>query len=321
MNIVDSRPLMVTIRCLAYNHEPYIRQCLDGFVMQKTNFRFEAIVHDDASTDCTAAIIREYAEKYPDIIKPIFETENQYSKHDGSLRKIMDKACKGKYIAICEGDDYWTDPFKLQKQVDILEQNSHITLVYTAFENVDSKSHRIVRENYENLMKRSFTGNNLPELLNMNYILTCTTMIRRDIYNSDIYKKISFIDFGLFLSAASYGDFYYINEKTASYRLNPFSLTSTQKSFVGKTIFTSYLRFVKFYLGGIPKEQSKEDDLLCAKNILAQATKHGLIFLERDLLRKYKTLRCNTRHYYYLELKCFITDFLGSKKKYNFGIS
>lgn len=70
---------LVSIRCLVYNHEAYLRQCLDGFVMQKTNFRFEAIVHDDASTDGSAAIIREYAEKYPDIIKPIFETENQYS--------------------------------------------------------------------------------------------------------------------------------------------------------------------------------------------------------------------------------------------------
>ena len=79
------KELTVTIHCLAYNHEPYIRQCLDGFVMQKTNFRYEAIVHDDASTDSTAAIIKEYAEKYPDIIKPIFETENQYSKKDGSV--------------------------------------------------------------------------------------------------------------------------------------------------------------------------------------------------------------------------------------------
>ncbi|MEI3125979.1 MAG: glycosyltransferase family A protein [Odoribacter splanchnicus] len=81
----ENEPLMVTILCLVYNHESYIRQCLEGFVMQKTNFRFEAIVHDDASTDGTAAIIREYAEKYPNMIKPIFETENQYSKGDGSL--------------------------------------------------------------------------------------------------------------------------------------------------------------------------------------------------------------------------------------------
>jgi len=93
--------------------------------MQKTNFRFEAIVHDDASTDGTQDIIREYADKYPDIIKPIFETENQYSKHDGSLRRIMNSAIPQsvKYIAICEGDDYWTDPYKLQKQVSFLESH------------------------------------------------------------------------------------------------------------------------------------------------------------------------------------------------------
>ena len=128
---MEETPL-VSIRCLVYNHEPYLRQCLDGFVMQKTSFPFEAIVHDDASTDGSAAIIREYAEKYPNIIKPIFETENQYSKRDGSLREIVDKACHGKYYAICEGDDYWIDPNKLQKQVDFLEKNKNYLMVCNA---------------------------------------------------------------------------------------------------------------------------------------------------------------------------------------------
>ena len=99
----DEREVIVTIRGIPYNHEPYIRQAIEGFVMQKTDFRFEAIVHDDASTDKTAEIIKEYAEKYPDIIKPIYETENQYSKHDGSLRRIMNNATRGKYVAFCEG--------------------------------------------------------------------------------------------------------------------------------------------------------------------------------------------------------------------------
>lgn len=123
-----STPL-VTIHCLVYNHEPYLRQCLDGFVMQITDFPFEAIVHDDASTDRSAEIIQEYAGKYPDIIKPIFEAENQYSKHDGSIRRIMNEHTRGKYVAMCEGDDYWIDPYKLQKQVDYLE--SHPECVYS----------------------------------------------------------------------------------------------------------------------------------------------------------------------------------------------
>ena len=137
---------LVTIRCITYNHEPYIRQCLEGFVMQKTNFLFEAIVHDDASTDGTAAIIREYAEKYPDIIKPIYETENQYSKRNGSLTRIMDAHMRGKYIAICEGDDYWIDPLKLQKQVDFMEGHPECGLCYTKMRNYYQKTRKVLLE-------------------------------------------------------------------------------------------------------------------------------------------------------------------------------
>lgn len=113
---------LVSIRCTVYNQAKYLRQCLDGFVMQQTTFPFEAIVHDDASTDESADIIREYAEKYPHIIKPILETENQYTKHDGSLMRVLDAAIhpQSKYVAHCEGDDYWSDPHKLQLQVDFL---------------------------------------------------------------------------------------------------------------------------------------------------------------------------------------------------------
>lgn len=151
---VDNRSLMVTIQCLAYNQEPYIRQCLDGFVMQKTDFRFEAIVHDDASTDDTAKIIREYAEKYPDIIKPIIETENQYSKRDGSLRRIMDEHTHGKYVAVCEGDDYWIDERKLQMQYDFLNTHPDYTMVFNAInclypDGTIKEEHRYSNDNLE----------------------------------------------------------------------------------------------------------------------------------------------------------------------------
>lgn len=117
---------IVAIKCFVYNHEPFLRDCLDGFVMQQTTFPFTAIIHDDASTDASATIIREYAEKYPNIIRPIFQIENQYSKHDGSLRRILNaelEVVNAKYIALCEGDDHWIDPLKLQKQIDLLEQH------------------------------------------------------------------------------------------------------------------------------------------------------------------------------------------------------
>lgn len=133
MMLKNNKPL-VAIRCTVYNHEPYLRECLDGFVMQKTNFPFVAIVHDDASTDGSAAIIREYEEKYPNIIKPIFEKENQYSKGPGVIGQIMNDAIDStgaKYVAMCEGDDYWIDPLKLQKQVDFLEANDHCGFIGT----------------------------------------------------------------------------------------------------------------------------------------------------------------------------------------------
>ena len=106
----------VSIICITYNQEKYVRQALDGFVMQKTNFPFEVIIHDDASTDKTADIIREYQAKYPDIIKPIFQTVNQFSQgKDPIIYFILDKI-QGQYVTINEGDDYWTDENKLQKQ-------------------------------------------------------------------------------------------------------------------------------------------------------------------------------------------------------------
>lgn len=116
--------IMVSICCLAYNHSKYIRQCLDGFVNQKTNFKFEVLIHDDASTDGTQDIIKEYEEKYPDIIKPIYQTENQYSKGVKITRTYQFPRAKGKYIATCEGDDYWCDSNKLQMQFDFLEKHT-----------------------------------------------------------------------------------------------------------------------------------------------------------------------------------------------------
>lgn len=117
--------IAVSVLCLVYNHEKYLRKCLDGFVNQKTNFKFEVIINDDASTDKSADIIREYEEKYPDIIKPIYQTENQYSKKlpGGITGNFLIPRAKGKYLAFCEGDDYWCDEYKLQKQYDVMESN------------------------------------------------------------------------------------------------------------------------------------------------------------------------------------------------------
>lgn len=115
--------MMVSVVCLAFNHGKYIRQTLEGFVTQETDFPYEVFVHDDASTDNTADIIREYAQKYPRIIKPILQKENQHSQKVYIPKAFILPRIQGKYVALCEGDDYWTDRHKLQKQVDAMTQN------------------------------------------------------------------------------------------------------------------------------------------------------------------------------------------------------
>lgn len=116
---------LVAIRTLVYNHESFLRDYFEGIMMQKTNFPFIAVVHDDCSRDNSAMVIREFAEKYPDIIKPIFEEVNCYQSGQWDVAEQKMKTAYGgaKYIAFCEGDDYWTDPHKLQRQVDFLEKN------------------------------------------------------------------------------------------------------------------------------------------------------------------------------------------------------
>ena len=139
----NGEELIVSICCLAYNQEKYIEKCLLGFLIQKRSFKIEILVHDDASTDNTVTIIKKYQKQYPEIVKPIFQKENQFSKM--SISEIYHKHIypnvKGKYIAFCEGDDYWEDVYKLQKQVDILDNNPdcHMCLHHTKVVNEGGK--------------------------------------------------------------------------------------------------------------------------------------------------------------------------------------
>ena len=222
---------LVSIRCTVYNHEPFLRQCLDGFVMQQTTFPFEAIVHDDASTDGSASIIREYAERYPDIIKPIYETENQHSKHDGSLARIMDAAMhpNSKYIALCEGDDYWTDPHKLQLQVDFLESHPDYSLTVHEYTEWDEE-------------KGTYRPHHIKFLENTKDDLTLTlddfatgvffTKTLTAVYRRSARRECKFqyydarFDMTLFYALMTQGKCYLFNRVMGCYRIQPNSLTA-----------------------------------------------------------------------------------------------
>jgi glycosyltransferase involved in cell wall biosynthesis len=137
---------LVSISCLTYNHAPFLRECFDSFLAQKTNFDIEVLVHDDASTDGTQEIIQEYTSRFPAIFKPIIQKENQYSQGvRGIAVRFNFTRSKGKYIATCEGDDYWTDPLKLQKQVDFLEANPNYSMCCTNYSEINGAG-EIIKE-------------------------------------------------------------------------------------------------------------------------------------------------------------------------------
>lgn len=120
---------LVSVCCTTFNHETCVRNAIDGFLMQDTDFPFEIIIRDDCSTDKTTDIINEYVKKFPNLIKPIYETENQFSKGVKPMPVVFKKAI-GKYFALCEGDDYWTNKNKLRIQVNELENNQHINITF-----------------------------------------------------------------------------------------------------------------------------------------------------------------------------------------------
>lgn len=227
-----NRTLKVIIRCFVYNHEPYLRDCLEGFVMQKTNFPFKAVVHDDCSTDGSAAIIREYAEKYPDIIEPIYETENQYSKKDGSLGRIMNTATLGRseYLAFCEGDDYWTDPYKLQKQVDFLDKNSDYAMCFSACK-ILNKDNLYTSLKGEKVKDRDYDSS---ELMREWTVPTASVIIRSSVaYDERMTrpdKRKLHGDIIMVLTAASHGKVRGMSNAFVVYRVHPMGVTYKHRS-------------------------------------------------------------------------------------------
>lgn len=226
----DSVIPIVSIQCLAYNHEKYIRDCLDGIVSQITNFRYEAIVHDDASTDDTQSIIREYAAKYPDIIKSVIEKENLYSKNLGRLRRVLQENLRGKYIAFCECDDYWIDRHKLQKQVDFLESHPDYSMCFHSAQikyEVDSTSWL----DCENIEDRDYSA---TEVFIHWTVPTASILCRRDAFvlfhNLKGGERILNGDIALILSCMTKGKVRGFSEKMSVYRVQNGGVTYDEKA-------------------------------------------------------------------------------------------
>lgn len=214
--------MLVSIHCLTYNHEKFIAEAIESFLMQKTNFKFEILIHDDASTDRTPEIIKSYEMQYPELIKPIYQKENQYaiSNTFNTMNLINLTRAKGKYIAVCEGDDYWTDPYKLQKQVDMMEKNPDYSLCVHGGLTVKATEKKVVLKNRPSIKNKVFT---VAEVIEGGGGLFLT--------NSMLFRKIDGLETPEFVDKAPVGDYpyvihfsllgkvYYMDELMSAYRV------------------------------------------------------------------------------------------------------
>jgi glycosyltransferase involved in cell wall biosynthesis len=212
-----NKPL-VSICCITYNHEKYIAEAIEGFLLQKTTFPIEIIIHDDASTDNTPKIIRSYTKKHPNLIKTIYQKENQYKLGKKIFPFVLKKA-EGKYFALCEGDDYWSDPLKLQKQVDFLENNIDFTIC----------SHNVIvrDETQKKISEHEWLGKNHRKISEIHDLLrfgsngaTCSLVFKKNnfqFYHS-IANQINGGDWLLQISCVLRGKMRYFPEIMGVYR-------------------------------------------------------------------------------------------------------
>ena len=211
--------IMVSVICKTFNHERYIRKCLDSLVRQKTKFNYEIIVHDDASSDGTADIIKEFEKRFPDKIVAIYQKENQHSQKINSTKKFIFPICRGKYIAICEGDDFWVDDNKLQKQVDFLESHDDYVLCgHSAYyANEDSS---LVQNEFFNYGNGSRTLS--TEEIISGWVMSTNSLVFRfsalKEYPVPYKGKARNGDYALMTYLALQGKVYFIDELMSAYR-------------------------------------------------------------------------------------------------------
>lgn len=216
--MLEENMVIVSVVCMTYNQEKYIKDAIESFLMQKTNFKYEIIIHDDASSDNTALIIKKYEQEHPDVIKTICQQKNQYSQNVNILQEYLIPMTRGKYIAFCEGDDYWTDVYKLQKQVDALEKNVQCTVCAHAVSIVTSKEKKKIGEMAPSQETTIFPVEKVI-LEGGGFVGTNSLMLKKEIFK-DIpqFRRIYPFDYSLQIWGALRGGMLYLADCMADYR-------------------------------------------------------------------------------------------------------
>lgn len=215
--------ILVSVNCVSYNHEDYIKDAIESVLMQKTNFKYELIIGEDCSTDKTKEIVVEYAKSYPEIIRLITAEKNVGARENGTRIR---KASRGKYIAICEGDDYWLDPYKLQKQVDYLEANPDCTFSFhNAYLDQANKKETEYKETLINRQNAHYYGENTNynagELALLGFIPTSSFIYRKEFLDNppEWFYSAVVSDNSVKLITTSHGYAHFINEIMGAYRI------------------------------------------------------------------------------------------------------
>jgi glycosyltransferase involved in cell wall biosynthesis len=257
---------MVSICCMTFNHEKYLQQCLDGFVMQKTTFPFEILVHDDASTDKTAEIVKEYEVKYPHLFRCVYQKENQFAKQN-TLFNILLPMASGKYIALCEGDDYWTDQFKLQKQIDFLENHHEFSM---SCHNIEVNGN-VFQASYIKNVKEFYTA---KELASGEIAISTLSIVFRNykLTYPDFFSKTPVGDFPLFVLLSQYGRIKYFPEIMGVRRVHENGLWSA----ADKSTKLSYLLITVYYMIGNYNEEINKILIQYHLRLIAESIKEGV---------------------------------------------
>lgn len=329
---------MISICCTTYNHRLYLREAIESFLMQQIDYPVEIIIRDDASTDGTTEILREYADLYPNIIRAIIEPENQGSKGVSAMLSCFSFAT-GKYIAFCEGDDFWTDPLKLQKQVDFLENNPDYELIHTECDYLYSNGRVETRKNEQLKLIYDYKNNKeylFDLIINEKYkirtltILFTTNLLRRTQQVRNDYKGLFLMgDTPLFLIFSQETKFHYMDATTCMYRIAPNSATR-QKNLLKNFRFTlsmSEMRiwFLNYYKKAIPEEIANQyNNSLITYKMLDFTYQEMFPLINPTAIQQRKYQRLENNNYrifarsYFLrkqKLKFFIKSILAKMKK------
>jgi len=318
----------VTVWCNTYNQASYIKDTMDGFCMQQTSFPFVCLIMDDASSDGEPEVIKQYLNDHFDTewtketddyhLTVARHQENKYcyfavyllKYNHYSIKKLRLKYYREvtdeiDYVALCEGDDYWTDAHKLQKQADALDANPQATLVYTNFQTIDGEGNPISRPFIKDYPGRSHSGDNLPTLLRHgNYIMVLTSMYRYKVWKSESFANCPIkMDFALTLSAALMGDFIWLPEQTGCYRILESGMIQTGRRKGDDWGYDIY----RYYAGLVMTGQCKPLSLGRRVHLTTLILKMAL--LKKDVQLKNDTLKSNRLSYLllpvaYVRLKC-----------------